>query len=478
MDPDNSVEVNGSAGAVARRECVAGEDCRHEGLPTPRRYLALAGIWLALIVSVLDSSIANIALPTIARDLGASPADSIAIVSAFQLGVVISLLPMSALGEIITYRRVFIGGLCIFTLASLGCVTSHDLTELVVARAIQGIGGAGIMSVNGALARFMYPPRLLGAALGANALIIAAFGALGPAIASVMLALGPWQWLFAINLPVGALALALAWRTLPDSPKADRQLDVLSIVLNIIAFGMLLSGVDLVTRNPSGLRGGTVLIGGVIAAVVLVNRCLSQSRPLVPIDLLRIRLVRLAALTSVSTFTAQTLTHVALPFYLQDGLHFSLVQTGLLMTPWPAGVALAAPLAGRLADRVSVEVLIGCGLLVMAVGLSSLLWLSPGMELTSIAIRMGICGMGFGFFQSPNNRALLSSAPMHRSGAAAGLVAISRTTGQILGAMLVAIFFRLFGHVGQAAIGVSTIMAVLAALLSCARKSSGAHKVN
>jgi DHA2 family multidrug resistance protein-like MFS transporter len=468
MDTDNSVELNDPAGTVA-----PGEDCRHEGLPTPRRYLALAGVWLALIVSILDSSIANVALPTIARDLGASPADSIAIVSAFQLGVVISLLPMSALGEIITYRRVFIGGLFIFTLASLGCVTSHDLTELVVARAIQGIGGAGIMSVNGALA-----PRLLGAALGANALIIAAFGALGPTIASVMLALGPWQWLFAINLPVGALALALAWRALPESPKADRQLDLLSIVLNIIAFAMLLSGVDLVTRHPSELRGGAVLIGGVIAAAVLVNRCLSQSQPLVPIDLLRIRLVRLAALTSLSTFTAQTLTQVALPFYLQDGLHFNLVQIGLLMTPWPAGVALAAPLAGRLADRVSIEVLIGWGLFVMAAGLSSLLWLSPGMELTAIAIRMGVCGIGFGFFQSPNNRALLSSAPMHRSGAAAGLIAISRTVGQILGAMLVAIFFRLFGHVGQAAIGVSAIMAVLAALLGFARKSSGSHTVN
>jgi MFS transporter, DHA2 family, multidrug resistance protein len=100
------------------------------------------------------------------------------------------------------------------------------------------------------------------------------------------------------------------------------------------------------------------------------------------------------------------------------------------------------------------------------------------MELTSIAIRMGVCGIGFGFFQSPNNRALLSSAPMQRSGAAAGLVAISRTTGQILGAMPVAIFFRLFGHVGQAAIGVSAIMAVLAALLSFARKSLGSRTVN
>ena len=306
MDPDNSIELNDPAGTVAPREGVAGAARWHEGLPAPRRYLALAGVWLALIVSILDSSIANVALPTIARDLRTAPADSIAIVSAFQLGVVISLLPMSALGEIITYRRVFIGGLCIFALASLGCVTSHDLTELVVARAIQGIGGAGIMSVNGALARFMYPPRLLGAALGANALIIAAFGALGPTIASIMLALGPWQWLFAINLPVGALALALAWRTLPESPKANRQLDVLSIVLNVIAFAMLLSGVDMVTRNPSRLRGSAVLIGGVIAAAVLVNRCLSQSRPLVPIDLLRVRLVRLAALTSVSTFTAQT----------------------------------------------------------------------------------------------------------------------------------------------------------------------------
>src|ERR1700756_69104 len=126
MDTDRSVESNGSARMLALPRSVAGDDCRHEGLPAPRRYFALAGVWLALIVSILDSSIANVALPTIARDLGASPADSIAIVSAFQLGVVISLLPMSALGEIITYRRVFIGGLCIFTIASLGCVTSHD----------------------------------------------------------------------------------------------------------------------------------------------------------------------------------------------------------------------------------------------------------------------------------------------------------------------------------------------------------------
>ena len=475
MDTDRPVELTDSARVLGPRKGVSADDCRHEGLPVPRRYLALAGVWLALIVSILDSSIANVALPTIARDLGASPADSIAVVSGFQLGVVISLLPMSAIGEIITYRRVFTGGLCLFTLASLGCVMSHDLTELVVARTIQGVGGAGIMSVNGALARFMYPPRLLGAALGANALIIAAFGALGPTIASVMLELGPWQWLFAINLPVGALALALAWRTLPESPKADRQLDVLSIALNISAFAMLLSGVDLITRSPSELRGGVVLTGGVVAAVLLVNRCLSQSQPLVPIDLLRIRLVRLAALTSASTFSAQTLTQVALPFYLQDGLHVNLVQIGLLMTPWPAGVALAAPVAGRLADRVSVEVLIGCGLFVMAAGLGSLLWLSPGMGPTSIAIRMGVCGIGFGFFQSPNNRALLSSAPMHRSGAAAGLVAISRTTGQIFGATLVAILFRLFGHVGQAAIAISAIMTVLAALLSFARKSSASR---
>ncbi len=445
---------------------------RLEGLPTPQRYWAVAGVWLALIVSVLDSSIANIALPSIAHDLGTKPADSIAVVSGFQLGALVSLLPLSALGEIITYRRVFLGGLALFTVASLGCVLSHTLLKLVLSRAIQGVGAAGIMSVNGALARHIYPHRLLGAALGSNALIIAGFSALGPTIAAGILLWGPWQWLFLMNLPVCIIALALGFRSLPDSARARRKLDLVSTILNIVGLSLISSGVDLATGEQPTRIGGLLIAAGVVVVAALVRRSMHQNHPLVPVDLLKIRLARLSAMTSTATFLAQTLTLISLPFYFQEALHLSTVQTGLLMTPWPVGIALAAPAAGWLADRISVSVLSGCGLLVMTGGLTCLLWLSGSEDHSIIGLEMGICGIGFGFFQAPNNRTLMSSAPLERAGAAAGLIAISRTTGQIFGAMLLAILFRLLGQAGRVPIGLSALFAATAALISFARGSS------
>src|SRR5580692_3880763 len=132
-----------------------------DGLPVPQRYWSALAIWIALAMAVLDGAIANVALPTIARELSATPDQSIWVVNGFQLAVVVSLLPLAALGEMIGYRRVFLGGIVLFTLASLGCALAHSFPVLVFARVVQGLGSAGIMSVNGALLRFSYPARLL-----------------------------------------------------------------------------------------------------------------------------------------------------------------------------------------------------------------------------------------------------------------------------------------------------------------------------
>src|ERR1700689_3388021 len=133
-----------------------------DGLPTPRRYWAILAIGLALTLSVLDSAIANVALPTIANDLHAGAAASIWVVNAYQLAIVISLLPLAALGEIVGYRRVYQAGLVLFTLAPLACSLSRTMDELGLARILQGFGAAGLMSVNGALVRFIYPQAQLG----------------------------------------------------------------------------------------------------------------------------------------------------------------------------------------------------------------------------------------------------------------------------------------------------------------------------
>lgn len=154
-----------------------------DGIPLPRRYGAIAAIALGVSLSVLDGTIANVALPTIAGDLRISPASSIWVVNAYQLAIVVSLLALSSLGDLIGYRKIYLGGLIVFTLASLGCVLSRSLAELTVARTVQGFGAAAVSSVNTALIRVIYPRRYLGWGMGINALVVAVSAAAGPTVA-------------------------------------------------------------------------------------------------------------------------------------------------------------------------------------------------------------------------------------------------------------------------------------------------------
>src|SRR5438105_9726599 len=179
----------------------------YDGLPLPARYWAILTIALGLTMAVLDGAIANIALPTIAREMRVDPASSIWVVNAYQLAVTISLLPLASLGEIVGYRRVYQAGLAVFTVASLGCALSDTLATLTLARVVQGFGAAGIMSVNTALVRFIYPRRLVGQGVGLNAMVGSVSSAVGPTVAAGILSVASWQWLFAINVPIGLAAL-------------------------------------------------------------------------------------------------------------------------------------------------------------------------------------------------------------------------------------------------------------------------------
>src|SRR4051812_22443687 len=185
-----------------------------DGLPKPKRYWAAAAIWLALSMAVLDGAIANVALPTIAADLGASAATSVWIVNAYQLTITVLLLPLAALGDRWGYRQIYIPGLVLFTLGSLGCALAHGLTSLILARVFQGVGAACIMSMNAALVRATYPPKMLGRGIGYNALVLSFSAAAGPTIAALILTVGSWPWLFLINLPIGIAAFVVARKAL------------------------------------------------------------------------------------------------------------------------------------------------------------------------------------------------------------------------------------------------------------------------
>jgi MFS transporter, DHA2 family, multidrug resistance protein len=441
-----------------------------DGLPAPQRYWAILTVGLGVTIAVLDGAIANVALPTIAKDLNARAVSAIWVVNAYQLTLTICLLPLASLGEIIEYRRVYRLGLAIFTLASLVCSLSGSLPTLSFARAFHGFGAACIVCVNTALIRYIWPRARLGRGIGLNALVVAVSAALGPTVAAGILAVAHWQWLFLINVPIGILAL-IAARTLPSSPKSGQSFDWISAILNALTFGLLIIGIDGAGHDENVVTVAFALLGSVILGIMLVGRQLSQLRPMLPVDLLRIPLFALSVATSVCSFTAQMLAFVSLPFLLQYTLGKSEVQTGLLMTPWPMMTAVVAPIAGRLADRYPAGVLGALGLTIFAVGLALLGTMASHPSTSDIVWRMAVCGVGFGLFQSPNNHAIVISAPKERSGGASGMLGTARLLGQTMGTSLVALFFGLFpGTANALSLLVGAGIAVLAAGVSMLRR--------
>jgi DHA2 family multidrug resistance protein-like MFS transporter len=433
-----------------------------DGLPVPQRYWGILTIALGLTMAVLDGAIANVALPTIAGDLNTSPANSIWVVNAYQLAVTISLLPLSSLGDIFGYRRVYQWGLVAFTVASLGCALSWSLPTLALARVFQGFGAAGIMSVNGALVRAIYPRVWIGRGIGINATIGSIASAAGPTAAAAILSVANWPWLFAINVPIGIIAVVVAWRALPATPSSGIKFDILAALMSAATLGVLIIAIDGVGH---GERTEWVLFeaaGALAIGTVLVVRELSRSSPLVPVDLMRIPLFALSVCTSICAFTAQSMAMVSLPFLFENTLGLGQVRTGLLMTPWPLMVAVIAPFTGRLADRYPVGILSGGGLTVLALGLALVSWLPAEPNTWDIAWRMLICGLGFGFFNTPNNRAIIVSAPSRRSGGASGMQASARLIGQTMGASLVALVF------GLAPLNGTTLTTICAAAIALA----------
>ena len=403
----------------------------------------MAAMLLSVALATLDTAISNTALPTIARDLGTDASTSIWVVSAYQLAMIATLLPLASLGEIVGHRRVYMVGLALFTVASLACGMAPSLPTLAIARGLQGLGASAIVSVNLALIRFIFPARLLGRGLGTNALVVALSFTIGPTAASAILSVASWHWLFLINVPAGMLALLVAARTVPATPRERRRFDVPAALLSAAMFLLFMLGVDAAGHGTSWAVIAAEWAIAAVLCVALLRRQSGHPAPMLALDLFRQPVFALSALTSVCSFAAQSLAFVALPFLFQGAMGRTQVEAGFLMTPWPAVVAVMAPIAGRLADRYSTGLLGGVGLAGLSAGMALLAGMPASPSVPDIVWRLVLCGAGFGFFQSPNLKALMSAAPPSRSGGASGIVSTSRLLGQSGGAALVALCFEL-----------------------------------
>ena len=439
-----------------------------------RPYLAVIAVLAAIMMGVLDGTVMNVALPTLSKEFNVTPSDIIWVVNAYQLVVTMMLLGFAAIGDVFGYKRVFLCGVSIFVTASALCAMSKSFEMMVASRILQGIGGACTMSINTALLRIIFPPNRLGRVMAANAVIVAVTAASGPALGGAILSVGHWSWIFLMNIPLGLAALTIGWKLLPHNPpqKNKRKLDGQSVVMNAVFFGLLIYTIEGMAHDGFSTLLLLQAVVTVIVGILYIRRQLQLPMPILPVDLFRIPIFSLSIGCSIACFTAQMLALVSLPFFMQHSLGMGVAATGLLMTPWPLATTLTAPIAGRMIERVHPGILGAVGMGIFATGLCLLATLGNDTESWNLAWRMAVCGIGIGLFQTPNNVTITTSAPIHRSGGASGMLGMARVLGQTLGTALVAILFHLTNNQGRGeeyCLWLALILAIISGGLSSIR---------
>ena len=410
-----------------------------------RKYIAVIALQIVLVMTVLDVTLVNVALPVMASKFHISSSSSIWIITIYQLLITMLLLPVSSIGDLFSYKRIFLIGVVIFTLASAGCAASQNFTMLVVARGVQGVGAACVMGVNIALIRLIYPREILGRGMALNAMCIAIATAAGPTIAGGLLSVASWHWLFLINVPLGILAFILGFRLLPQNPpNPDKpKFDLISAVENMVVFGLLFYAIGNLTRKADVWVSVGMLVVSLTVGIFYVRRQFHHKQPLLPVDLFKNSMYTMSIVTSVCSFIAQTVTMIALPFLYIRSYHFSEITTGLLITPWPLATMIVSPIAARYVERHNPGAVAAVGMGAFIIGVALLLFPGANLSVWNIAWRMAICGVGFGMFQTPNNIVMVMATPVNRSGGAGGMQSTARLVGQTLGATAVTILFSL-----------------------------------
>lgn len=409
------------------------------------KYVAITSIIIMLVMTVLDVSLVNVALPVISRQFQVSEAATVWIVTIYQLLIVMLLLPLSSIGDQYSYRRNFLTGLIIFTIGSGLCALSGSFAMLLFSRGVQALGAAGVMSVNVALVRVIYPRSILGRGLALNAMFMSIATAAGPSLAGWILSISDWHWLFTINVPFGILAFIIGFKTLPKNPHLPEnpKFDWVGGLMNALFFGMLFYAMGNVADKGKLLPSLVFIAVALAIGVVYVRKEYHSDHPMFPVDLFRRRLYSTSILTSICSFIAQNLTMISLPFLFLSVLNLSELKTGLAMTPWPLATMIISPLAARWIEKHNAAYTAATGMLFFMAGVILMIYLPPNAGIWDIIWRMFICGIGFGFFQTPNNIVMVMATPVERTGAAGGMQSTARLTGQTTGSTLVSVVFAL-----------------------------------
>lgn len=436
-----------------------------QDLPIRRRIVAVTAMSIGSLMLMIDAAISSVVLPTIANELGVEGSSTLLVVTVYQLILAMTLLPLAAIGDRIGYRRLYQAGFILHTIAAALCLFVDSLPALVLVRGLQSLGAAAALAVAVAMLRTIYPPDRLGAGLAVNTIFNASGTALAPVIGGLVISFASWQWSFAAVVPLTLISLALS-RALPTPEPRKHRFDLKGALLCALTFGLLIGGLEgAVHTDYTAWSVATLVLGGAVAWL-LVRHEKREPKPVLPVDLLTSRALGLATLATFMGTVASMVVILYLPFRLQYGYGFSAAEIGGMMTAYALASIMFSPLAGALSDRVHVPLLCTSGSLVGALGMLSLTVLPEQPGYFDIAWRLWLCGVGFGFFFSPNARYLVGSAPRERVAAAGSLFTTSRMLAMAISATLVASLLALGLGNGSVPALVGAALALLTAIVS------------
>lgn len=399
-------------------------------------------------MSALDGSVVNTALPVISTYFNTDISNIEWVVTIYLLVLSGLLLSFGRLGDLRGHKTVFISGFGIFVISSALCGFAPSLAWLIFFRAIQALGAAMLSANSPAILTKSFPGSQRGQALGLQATMTYLGLTVGPSLGGWLTDLFSWRAIFYINIPVGLAALWMGLRHIPsdahlrEASAVSERFDLTGAGLFIIGLVLLLFGLN---------RGHTLgwdslpILGALSAALVILTMFVTYERrvshPMLDLALFKNRLFSISVISAILNYICLFSILFLMPFYLIQGRGLSPSQAGLLLSVQPVAMAIVAPLSGTLSDRIGVRLLTSSGMAILALGIFLQSRFGPQTQPVHMAAGLAITGLGTGIFVSPNNNGLMGSAPRHRQGIAAGILATSRNVGMVLGIGLAGAIF-------------------------------------
>lgn len=422
-----------------RRQDFGGDG--QERSSAPNKWLVLATVAFGTFMATLDSSIVNIALPTIRKDLNTG--DTVEwIVLSYLLATTSTLLIMGKLSDLFGRKTIYMSGFAVFVLGSLLCGLGWNIWSLVVFRVIQGLGGSMIFAIGPAIVSDTFAPHERGKALGLVGTVVAAGSSAGPVIGGLLLGSFGWPSIFYVNVPIGLVAIWRAYVVLPAHSKiSNPSFDVVGAILFFTGVTSALIAVDFAPEPEYGWNSTfviTLLTIGLTLLAVFIYWEKRHMSPMLKMSLFKVKPYSSAIAAAGIGFVAAGANIFVLPFYLQQLLNFGPREAGLIMLAGPLTLSVASPLGGFLSSRIKTRWLASTGMLITATGYFMFSFIQPDWSWQDVVWRSSLASLGFGLFLSPNSSSALNAAPLPERGVASSLIAFMRNLGLVCGIALAA----------------------------------------